>query len=346
MRKKIGLLNTMFWGLLIFMFLGLSNVHAATLDWGTADPLFVYEASIDCFAEPPWIVAQESETYQYLYGTPVDSINSRANVSVTPLTDVTLKAEAFGGILSDGASSSALVSFDINTDINGSTTGLHVGDDSIGDSYGGNAVSWIKRVGLTVDAPGLFNLHGIFNGSINFDDDNPLGVYANATWEGGIWLYERIEAGVGGSSSLATTWFLDINDIINGTVREVELDNETDDERAIHYNLLVGFTGTGLQADLSNWVRYGDISADSNYDLGNSRNPFSLEGYLTPVPLPGTMMLLFSGIAGLFGFKLSLLRRGSSNNQPVISKADKLSFCGNEKFVITLVKVQQVEIYH
>ena len=319
MQKKFGLLNTMFEGLLIFMLLSLSNVHAATLDWGNADDtLFYYSASIDCIVDPPWNEIAVGEIYQDLGGssTPVGSIDLIANASTTPLSDVILSAQAFGGIIPNGASSSAFVSFDIGSDIDGTNIGLHIGDDSLGDTYGGDAKSWVKRQGLSVDAPGLFDLHGIFSGSINFNTNTSEKVYENAIYNnGGILLEERIENEDGTASFLSQTWTLTIEEIKAGTTKEVRLDNETDDMEAIHYDLLVGFTGTGIQADLSNWKGYGDISATSNYELGNLEDPLSLNGYLTAqVPLPGTLMLFFSGIAGLFGFKLSLLRRGSSNN--------------------------------
>jgi hypothetical protein len=316
MRKSFGLVNVMFWGLLIFILLSLSNIHAATLDWSLAETRFLYDARIACMVEPPFAETIANSTYYDLGvgGETPPPVSSIAEVEVIPLTGVALRAKAFGSIIENGASSSALVSFDFDNDIDGIDVGFHCGDDGVGDTYGGDANSWVKRQGITVDEPGLFDLHGMFQGSENFDNTNANGVYANATFEGGVRLEERIEV-AGSSSSLGQTWSLSIAEIVSGTIMQVGLDNEDDEGNAIHYDLLVGFHGNGLQADLSNYYEYGIIDAANNYELGNLTTPLSLDGCITShVPLPGTLMLLFSGMAGLFGFKLSLLRRGSSNN--------------------------------
>jgi hypothetical protein len=125
---------------------------------------------------------------------------------------------------------------------------------------------------------GLFDLHGMFKGSEKFNNTNTDGVYANATFEGRVRL-EGIE--VAGSSSLGQIWSLRIAEIISGTIKQVGLDNEDDDGKAIHYDLLVGFDGTGLQADLSNYYGYGIIRAANNYKLGNLAAPLSLDGCIT-----------------------------------------------------------------
>ena len=302
MRKKFGLLNTIFWGLLMFMLLNLSNVHAATLDWGTADAEFRYHASISgVIPFPSNNIAAEGEHYTTKPGSAIYSV---ANALVAnPLPGVILTAQASGSVIPDGASSSALVSFDFQNDISSSSI------------INGSAASWVKRKGLTVDAPSLFDLNGFFGGEMKYTDSTG-GVTASHNYIGGVFLEEVIEDDLGGPSSLNQICSLTINEILNGIlVKPVVLDNETDDGNAIHYNLLVGFNGTGLTAALSNYPGESTISNSTFYELGNSETPLYLEGYLTSqVPLPGTLILLFSGIAGLFGFKLSPLRRGSSNN--------------------------------
>ncbi len=299
-------------GILVFMLLSLVNVQAAGLTW--SDTIFTYSASVgvDSFRDPMTYTPGEGASagpFTNITDPPVGTISSVANVQVTPSSaNADLSAGAWGATTANGASASAFASFDL--------TNL-ASDEAL--TATGDAVSWIVRK-VTVDSARLYDLHGDFTGTIDFAafglDDSTY--HALSTYTGAVRLDEFAVVSGSGIMNLST-WELSIDDMRLGTnmIEDILMRPFDDDLNPIYYNLTVGFTGGGLNVDVSNlqmpFINRGEFPEDI-YQLGNAANPLIINGGLAPVPVPGTLLLLLSGLAGLFGFKLSLNRRGSSNS--------------------------------
>ena len=307
MMKNFKML-TMFAGILMFMLIGLGSVQASGLNWDTTD--FAYDASVggDSFSAPmdysPGV--NGIGTYSSLY-TPPDPITSTVNIQVTPgSANAALSASAWGGTIEGGASAGAFVSYDL--------TNL-AADEAL--TYGGEASSWVKRK-VTVNSNGLYNLHGNFTGTIDFNGFYTDSTYhATSSYTGAVKLEEFVIIPGTGLMNLST-WELSIDDMIGGlnVLENIQIRSADDDSNPIHYYLTVGFSG--LEVNVSNLMmpfQNRGPFPENIYELGNASNPLLIDGYLTSnVPVPGSLLLLFSGLAGLFGFNLSLRRRGSSNS--------------------------------
>ena len=309
MVKKFKMF-TMFGGILIFMLLSLSNVHAANLNWSDTDFTYIAEVYADSFRPNSYLGSHEggNVTFTSTGSVPDGSIDSEANVAVPSLTGATvnLSAGAWGDATSvvNGASVSAFALFDV--------TDLAL-DEAL--SASGKARSWITRK-VTVNSAGFYDLHGIFTGTIGFND-------SDSTYTGIVRLQEFVSIDETGLTELDTKQ-LSIDDMIEGknVIEKIWMRPFDDKGNLIHYNFSTDIGD--LNIDISNLMsmvqRTGDFPKDENglsiYELGNADDPFVIEGWLVEsshVPVPGTLLLLFSGVTGLFGFKLSLHRRGSSN---------------------------------
>ena len=193
-----------------------------------------------------------------------------------------------------------------------------------GLSYIGDTTSWVRR-NFTVSTNGFYNLHGNFTGTIDFtgfgtgdNPDDPRNPHHHAigTYSGAVTLEECSIDGT--TLSILNSWELSIDNMNDGlNVREnIWLRTVDGETNPIYYSLS---TESNLDVNISNLkmniINQGPFPEDL-YEYGNADDPFVIEGWLaesSPVPVPGTLWLLFSGVTGLFGFKLSFRRRGSSN---------------------------------
>ena len=302
---------TMFGAILILMLLSLTNLHAAGLNWGSTDFTYSAEVYADSFRPEMDLGSHEGGAVLYTSTSsePLGSIDSEANVTISSLTGaatVNLSAGAWGDGTSivNGASASAFVSFNV-TDLT----------DTEALSASGSARSWITKK-VTVNSAGFYDLHGIFTGTIGFSSfyNNPF-YYATSSYTGTVKLQEFVNI-PGNGLMLSSTNELSIDDMISGAniIENIWMRPFDNDGNFIYYNLStdIGDLDINISNLMMMTIRAGDLG--NLYELGNEADPFVIEGWLVEsVPVPGTLLLLFSGVTGLFGFQLSRRRCGSSN---------------------------------
>ena len=299
MKKLVSLVGV------ILLSAVVTNVKAAEITW-TQDQ---FRYSVDVNGGE---VFQPPESFNPAAYGPVDiktnlaggsdEITSAAYSSYADsVVDMQLYAGAQGGLLDNGSYASVYSQANF---------GLVTGTE--GASVEQRVKGFVAR-NLTVDMPGYYNLNASAEGAINFAsfgssaDDH----HAYFTYDGGVDLYE-MKPEDGGLLTL-NTWSLSIDEIWNGqdTLAGILLRPFDDEGDPVYYMLSVGFGEVVTHMtnlDMGMWpdVVTGDLG--SVYEMGTRGDPLLLEGTLSAVPVPGSFLLLFSGIGGLCSVRFAVRR--------------------------------------
>lgn len=167
---------------------------------------------------------------------------------------------------------------------------------------------------FTIGETGLYNLKADLLGSINFSS---FGVpYSNYWADYGVTGSVTLEALTGDelSGSVNNLGYvvepISLSDTDMHELLEVELFPQIDG-KDVTYQLKASLY---LQTDVHNTMAFfytsGDISGYGDWMLGDENNPLTLNATVTPVPIPGSLILLFSGLSGLLAFSRRRLAKG------------------------------------
>ena len=185
------------------------------------------------------------------------------------------------------------------------TTGGVLSPYAVG-SPGTQEVSiWSNRI-FHVDGNEAAMLSGMAGGVVNnpgFSGGQFL--FADYLSGGGIWLDEVVT--VQGIPLASNLEFFDFDDLLDNGPMESQVNLRTQDGNGddIYYILR---TALDLDSQLLNYdfieeFRAGDIPVGALGSLGTSGDPLWVEGTMEAVPIPGSVILLLSGIAAVVGLR-------------------------------------------
>lgn len=303
MKKLVSLVGV------ILLSAVVTNVKAAEITWTPDQDQFRYSVDVNGGE-----VFQPPTSYNPNASGPVD-IKTNLAGGTDPITsvayssyadsvvDMQLYAGAQGGLLDNGSHASVYSQANF---------GLVTGTEAEGASVEQRVKSFVAR-NLTVDMPGYYNLDASAGGAINFASfgSSADDYHAYFTYDGGVDLYE-MKPDDGGLLTL-NTWSLSIDQIWSGqdTIADILLRPFDDEGDPVYYMLSVGFGEVLTHMTNLDMGKYpnavtGDLG--SVYEMGTFDEPLVLEGTLSPVPVPGSFLLLFSGIGGLCSVRFAVRR--------------------------------------
>ena len=298
--KKFRFLSIFMTGIFLVL-LGSINVNAA-ITW-TGDS---FRYGVDTNGGDILNTVDPNGGYMYsgygpesIYSLP-DPINSVAySPYECPHVDMQLYAGGQGGIFDDGAYAQAYAQ--VNLDLASGTEAVSIMQD---------LNSWVNRK-FSVSESGYYDLNASILGEIN--ETNFPAFYASNYYhasyvcEGGVTLKELKEEGGG----ILTLWtkHLTLQQLWEGTdtIEGIPLRVFDENLEPVYYSLSVGFND--IETNVSNYGWPPDVLGDLEnlYELGSPENPLYIEAHMTPgsapVPIPGTLLLMLSGLMGLCSFK-------------------------------------------
>ena len=283
------------------IFLAFTQVHAALI-WDS-DHTFRYQVEVN-----------SSNVYDDNEGTPAQTVKGptpvktnpnpvNSSVSSTSGTDNTglgmvLKAGAGGSQLADGVKLHAYA--EISTESGGVLSPYGV-DPDFGKTQ--HVIAFNYR-DFYVDTTEMFNLTTQLTGSINdpgFHYSNFL--KADYNWQGGVILRENIyqDGSLFEQNVLAD---ITLDQLLAGDeIQVVNLRTHDGSGRVVDYTLE---SKIDIDSTLFNFFeplggQMGNITAADIGFLGTEAVPLDIEATITPVPIPGAAILLFSGITMIIG---------------------------------------------
>jgi hypothetical protein len=168
-------------------------------------------------------------------------------------------------------------------------------------------ISYIART-LTVDTTGLYNLTGSASAPISFPGVTSP-VSASLAYSGAVTLTEYDTAG-GGATAL-NVYSLSLSNLLSGTnqITNITLRPTDSTGNAIYYILQVGLIGNtaGINTLFNNYNMntFSFLgSLNGTFAAGSQASPITISGVLSPVPVPGSLIVLISGFSSL-----AILRR-------------------------------------
>jgi hypothetical protein len=172
--------------------------------------------------------------------------------------------------------------------------------------YGAQQVLAYSNRIFHVDSNQAAILSGIAGGVINdpaFSSSTFL--RADYDWEGGIWLDEVIT--VQGIPLAFNIGSIGIGDLLNLGPQELQVNLRTQDANGDPVSYILR-SELNLDSLLMNFdprddTRAGDIPVGALGSLGDSGDPLWIEGTMEAVPIPGSVILLLSGIAAVVGLR-------------------------------------------
>lgn len=255
-------------------------------------------------------------------GDPINSSVSSTSMPDTTALGLQLKAGAGGDDLTndDGVKNGVKMYTYLETSTASGGVQSPFGVEADG-TYTQEVISYfVSRFHVT--SPGAYNLTGqLTDGVINdtsFFLQNTSGGRVPAIveygWEGGLTLYEGIKDSQGNILGQGVMAKISLDDLWASAGTEfdvlVNLRTQDIDGNSIFYDLKPSIDLDSMVMNFNSMAEeWGpEIPADGLGFLGTEENPLTIEATLSevasaPVPIPGTAVLLFSGIAGLIGFR-------------------------------------------
>ena len=155
---------------------------------------------------------------------------------------------------------------------------------------------------LHVDTPGDYIFNGYFTGSINFNSigsiDSPFFTLYSVY---GTVRLEELAAMDGGYITSLGAWDINLDEAIRSDTIQLGLRpsvNIDGVDRDVYYQLS---TVLHIEANFQNYVGGPTNSGNFEgvYQLGNEIEPLEVGGNISPVPIPGSVLMLLSGLGGL-----------------------------------------------
>jgi hypothetical protein len=211
-------------------------------------------------------------------------------------TGLSMTSGAWGQQLTNGASVSAYSNATLSLD----NTNQGV------SSASQNTLSFINRT-LTVNTSGLYTLSASALAPINWAGTTSGTATTSLGYTGGVTLTEW-DTGGGGATAMSA-WTLSLTDLLNPNsshyISNITLRPTDSIGNAIYYTLNVAISGSpgpGTVAQFNNYNMntfsfLGTINGVFN--AGTAGNPITISSSLSAVPIPGSVVLLISGLGSL-----------------------------------------------
>jgi hypothetical protein len=304
--------------LVSLIFVAAIHVNAANITWG--DYSFLYEVNTN--AANLYVSPNAFDAIPVIGNTPVrskdfgssgDPITSRADSIAESNSglNLVLKAGASGDHLADGIKQNAYLE---------SSSGQNNG---ILDPYGvepelfrTQQVTAFSVRRFEVDSVGAFNLNGVLTGGIIDADDfslppPPIPTIVDYNFSGGITLVENVLDSSGTITSTAAIASIDLDALLLAgagvPITEFVTMRTEVNGNAVNYDLQ---TQINLDSRIMNFNSFAEawteIPEGALGFMGTEASPLDIEGTISQVPIPGSGILLLSGIAALIGYR----RRG------------------------------------
>lgn len=221
-----------------------------------------------------------------------DSESDTASVSYTQ-NGLNLTSGAWGQQLSMGASVNAYTQAILEM----------TAANQVGVANGTQTASAFINRNFSVTTPGTYTLTASASGEVNWPAGATTGTATTSlTTAGGVTLTE-IDTANGGITTLGT-WSFSLNQLLGNSPQSVSvpLVNQDAQGNAIYYVLSVALNNPGISALFNNYDQkfyqlLGTI--EGQFNAGNSTQPITISASLSPVPIPGSVVLLISGLGSL-----------------------------------------------
>jgi hypothetical protein len=168
------------------------------------------------------------------------------------------------------------------------------------------ATSFITRT-FTVDTSGSYTLNGSASAPVSWGGTTTGTATTSSGYNGAVTLTE-ISTANGGATSLGT-WSLSLNQLLDSnsahSISNILLVPKDSLGNTVYYTLSVainGSPGSGISSLFNSynsayWTFLGAING--TYSAGTAANPVIINGSLSAVPIPGSVILLISGLGSL-----------------------------------------------
>lgn len=151
-----------------------------------------------------------------------------------------------------------------------------------------------------VDSPGDYNFDALFDGNLTYTNQNYDGHYAQYNHTVEVTLDGFVNGDTGPEHCFGTEFILNETSRAGHEIVSLLADDGNGD--SIYYVLMGKIV---LSSDLDNYDLWAEVFTSpeginfENSSLGTLNDPLELSASLSPVPLPGSLVLLFSGLGGL-----------------------------------------------
>lgn len=286
-----------------FLFFALSPAEAS-INWGTNGSYSVSDQFNYQVQDKGYYVNIPAQ-----FGTSLSAGNTVTNIggasgletgtatATDSQTGLNLTSGAWGSQLSNGASVSAYTTATLAL----SDTG-QVGVDHAQQT----ATSFITRT-FTVDTSGYYNLNGSASAPVSWGGTT-TGTATTSSANNGVITLTEISTANAGATTLATytlslTQLLDPNSA--HSISNILLVPKDGQGNTVYYTLSVainGNPGSGVSSlfhsyDMTSYTFLGAINGQ--FSAGSANNPITVSGSLSAVPIPGSIILLISGLGSL-----------------------------------------------
>jgi hypothetical protein len=254
-------------------------------------------------------VVGSTPTFSKDFGSTGDPLSAVAQSTAGPDSQglgLTLKAGASSSHLANGVRMNAYL--ESSTDqSNGIPNPWGVEPDG---TFTQQVISFSARR-FEVDSAGAYTVDGqVVGGIIEAVDffllPPPIPTIVDYNWSGGITLFENTTDGSGTVTSVATIASMNLDDLLAGSLMPELVNLRTQDGAGnpITYDLKAQID---LDSRFVNFAAFAEawteIPPDALGSLGTEAAPLALEANINAVPIPGSLVLLISGIAGILGIR-------------------------------------------